>query len=209
MHRSNSLARKGTKGAKALLAAGILALAMAGYSGCAVPVGESTTASTADSVAPSTQAAEYYYEAVFLANDEAQALFTSVRGEKAPFENVTKDFHVTTEFMPEQAHPEWYGEKVTVHITAYAVQDVKMDDGNTTANEGFKAEVSSENKDLEAYLSTLDKNFHITGAYKDGAKYTELVDFSKGEAMDATLTGTFGRGSSDGTIDLGAGSIQN
>ena len=209
MHRSNAPARKGAKGAKALFAASILALATAGYSGCAIPVGESTAASTAGASASSTQAADYYYEAVFLANDEAQALFTSVRGEKAPFENVTKDFHVTTEFMPEQAHPEWYGEKVTVHITSYAVQDVTMDDGNITANEGLKAEVSSENKDLEAYLSALDKNFHITGAYKDGAKYTELVDFSKGEPIDATLTGTFGRGSSNGTIDLGAGDIQN
>lgn len=204
MHRSNTPARKGTRGAKVLLAASILALTAAGHSGCAA-VGESTTISTASAAASSTQAAEYYYEAVFLANDEVQALFASVRGEDAPFANVTKDFHVTTEFMPEQSHAEWYGEKVTVHITAYAVQNVRMDDGGTTANEGFRAEVSSDNADLEAYLESLDKNFHITGAYKDGAKYTEYVDFSEGEEMDATLTGTFGCGRSDGTIDLGAG----
>ncbi len=205
MRRSNALACKGISGVKALLAVSILALAVTGLSGCGSSSEEPAATSTSgtQATASSTQAVDYYYEAVFLDNDEVQDLFTSVRGEEAPFENVTKDFHVTTAFMPEQTHPEWYGEAVTVHITAYAVQDVKTDDGDTTANEGFKAEVSCENKDLEAYLSSLDKNFHITGAYKDGAKYTEYVDFSQGEAMDVTLVGTFGCGHSDGTIDLG------
>ena len=70
MHRSNAPACKGAKGAKALFAASILALATAGYSGSAA-VGGSKTASTAGASASSTQAADYYYEAVFLANDEA------------------------------------------------------------------------------------------------------------------------------------------
>lgn len=141
------------------------------------------------------------YEAIFLDNDEITDLFTSVRGETAPFENVTSDYHVTTEFMPSEAHSEWYGEKVKVHITSYAVQDVTMDDGQTTANEGFKAEVTSEeNEDLNEYLKSLDKNYHITGSYKDGAKYTEYLDFSDGEPLDIYVTGTFGGYYSDGNI---------
>lgn len=72
-----------------------------------------------------------------------------------------------------------------------------------TSNEGFKAEVSSENEKLNEYLQSLDKNYHITGAYQDSAQYTEYIDFSRGEAMDVSLAGTFGGYRSDGTIDLG------
>ncbi len=143
------------------------------------------------------------YEAVFLDNGEILDLFESVRGEVPPFDNVTKDYHVTTEFMPEEAHTAWYGEQVSVHVTAYAVQDIKMDDGQMTSNEGFKVDVASGNKELATYLDALDKNYHITGAYKDGAKYTEYIDFSNGEPMDIYVSGTFGGFYSDGTIDLG------
>ena len=156
------------------------------------------------SSAPTEGSAESYavYEAVFLNNDEVAELFASVRGEP-PFDNVTKDYHVTTEFMPTEQHPEWYGEQVSVHITAYAVQDIKADDGQTTANEGFKAELGSENPELAAYLSSLNNNYHITGAYRDAAKYTGYIDFSAGEPMDTYLTGTFGGYYSDGAIDVG------
>ena len=78
-----------------------------------------------------------------------------------------------------------------------------MDDGQITSNEGFKVEVTSENKELAAYLDSLNKNYHITGAYKDGAKYTEYIDFSAGDPMDVYITGTFGGFYSDSTIDLG------
>ncbi len=157
----------------------------------------------ANKSAENSQATDVIYEAVFLDNDEITGLFTSVRGETPPFDNVTKDYHVTTEFMPEEAHSDWYGEQVSVHITAYAVQDIKMDDGQMTSNEGFKVELTSENKELSAYLDALNKNYHITGAYKDGAKYTEYIDFSEGESMDIYITGTFGGFYSDSTINLG------
>ena len=182
----------------------ILALLMAVLclmAGCAT----NETTDTTDTAATSTEQAErsVIYEAIFLDNDEITNLFVSMRGETAPFDNVTKDFHVTTEYMPAESHSEWYGEKITVHITAYAVQDITADDGQTTSNEGFKAEVTSENAELNAYLESLNKNFHITGAYKDAAKYTEYVDFSQGEAVDFTVTGTFGGYYSDGVIELG------
>lgn len=152
-----------------------------------------------------SSSSDVVYEAIFLDNDEIGGLFAEMRGETPPFEQVTKDFHVTTEFKPETLHPEWYGESVVVHITSYAVQEIAMEDGTMTANEGFKAEVTSSNESLNSYLASLSKNYHITGAYKDGAKYTEYVDFSQGEPMDVTVTGTFGGGLTDGTIDLGEG----
>ncbi len=153
--------------------------------------------------AESSQTSDVIYEGAFLDNDEITDLFASVRGETPPFDNVTKDYHVTTAYMPEELHTDWYGEPVSIHITAYAVQEVAMEDGRMTSNEGFKAEVSSENEELNEYLQSLDKNYHITGAYQDGAQYTEYIDFSEGEAMDVSLTGTFGGYRSDGTIDLG------
>ena len=114
------------------------------------------------------------YETVFLDNDEITDLFTSVRGEIPPFDNVAKDYYVTTEFMLESAHPNWYGEQVSIHITAYAVQDIKMDDGQMASNDDSKAELTSKNEELAAYLDALNKNHHITGAYKDGVKYAEI-----------------------------------
>ena len=201
----------GANGLKMTLALALAALALSfGLAGCSGGSANSDSSSggagdsSAEQNADADQnAATVVYEAIFLDNDEISNLFTEVRGETAPFDKVTKDFHVTTAFMPETAHSQWYGAKVTVHITAYAVQDVKADDGSTTSNEGFKAEVTSDNKELNEYLESLGKNYHITGAYKDGAKYTEYVDFSQGDPMDVTVTGTFGGSMSDGVIDLG------
>ena len=164
-------------------------------SGCGVDHAENTTGDS--------QTSDVIYEGAFLDNDEIADLFASVRGEEAPFANVTKDYHVTTEYMPEQTHRDWYGETINVHITAYAVQEVAMDDGQMTSNEGFKVDVTSENEELNEYLQSLGKNYHITGAYQDGAKYTEYIDFSKGEAVDVSVEGTFGGYCSDGMLDLG------
>ena len=199
----------GANGLKMTLALALAALALSfGLAGCSGGSANSDSSSggaggSSAEQSEQAEAATVVYEAIFLDNDEISNLFTEVRGETAPFDKVTKDFHVTTAFMPETAHSQWYGAKVTVHITAYAVQDVKADDGSTTSNEGFKAEVTSDNKELNEYLESLGKNYHITGAYKDGAKYTEYVDFSQGEPMDVTVTGTFGGSMSDGVIDLG------
>lgn len=128
----------------------------------------------ANASAESSPVKDVIYETVFLDNDEITDLFTSVRGEIPPFDNVAKDYYVTTEFMLESAHPNWYGEQVSIHITAYAVQDIKMDDGQMASNDDSKAELTSKNEELAAYLDALNKNHHITGAYKDGVKYAEI-----------------------------------
>lgn len=83
------------------------------------------------------------------------------------------------------------------------MQDVKTDDGQTTANEGFKLEMASENTELAAYLDAVDKNYHITGAYQDAAKYTEYIDFSAGAPLDVYVIATFGGYFSDSAIDFG------
>lgn len=175
-----------------------------GLSACGNNNDSSGDSGAAASSETQAEEATCVYEGIFLDNDEIQELFTEVRGKKAPYKNVTQDFHVTSQFMPEEAHTQWYGQQVTVHITAYAKQKVKMDDGKMTANEGFKVELDSDNQELNDYLASLDNNYHITGAYKDGAKYTGQVDFSKGEKVDYTVTGTFGGYYSDNAIKLSA-----
>lgn len=159
---------------------------------------EPTTTSESDALETSipsqtetSEEAYVVYEGIFLDNDEMLKLFEETRGE-APLDNVTKEFHLTTEFMPESDHKQWYGEKVNVHIISYKIQDVEMDEVGMTTNEGFKAEVTAENEELNTYLASLDKNYHITGAYKDAPKYTNYIDFSDGEAMDIYVSGTFG-----------------
>ena len=133
----------------------------------------------------------YWYEAIFLNNDEILSLFNSIRN-IMPYSFITENFHVTTEFMPSNLHEQWYGEKVSVRITSYKSQTVTADNGMTTANEGFKVVLSAENKALLSYLNLLNKNFHITGSYQDAAKYTEQIDFSDGIKMNIEIIGIYG-----------------
>lgn len=143
------------------------------------------------------------YEAFFLDNDEVTELFTKVRGMEAPYEKLTKDFHVTTAYMPEQDMSELYGTEVTVHIYAYKDGEVLADDGSMTSNEGFFCTVTSDNEEMQSFIDNTQKNWHITGSYKDGAKYTEYIDPSDATEVDISIKGRFGAGMSDGSIKLG------
>lgn len=143
----------------------------------------------------------YRYEAIFLNNDEILSLFNSIR-KTMPYTFITTNFHVTTEFMPSKLHEQWYGEKVSVRITAYKSQKVIADNGMITANEGFKVVLSSKNKSLSSHLSSLNKNFHITGSFKDAAKYTEQIDFSDGKKMNIEIVGIYGYCDSNKIIHL-------
>lgn len=143
------------------------------------------------------------YEAFFLDNEAVNGIFDGIR-EVPPFEKVTKDFHITTKFMPSEQCIKFYGEKVKIHITAYKIGDVTDDNGSITTNEGLKANIITDNEELREYLDSLNKNFHITGAYKDAAKYTEYVDFSDGIPLDLYVEGTFGCYYSDGTFGFEA-----
>lgn len=165
---------------------------------------ETTMPEVTETTTPSKTTDSIYvvYEAIFLDNDEVANIFKSIRGDETPFDKVTTDYHVTSAFMPESDHKKWYGSKVNVHISKYKIQEVKMDDGNMTSNEGLKVELTSENTELNEYLISLNKNFHITGSYKDAAKYTDSIDFSDGEDLDINIEGIFGGFYSDGNIYL-------
>lgn len=151
-------------------------------------------------VEPAEEESSLIYEAFFLDNDEVMELFTKVRGEEAPYENITKDFHVTTAFMPEQDMHELYGTEVTIHIYGYKNGEVVADDGSTTANEGFFCKVTSDNEEMQSFIDNTEKNWHITGSYKDAAKYTEYIDPSDAAEVDFTVKGRFGAGMSNGDI---------
>lgn len=131
------------------------------------------------------------YEAIFLNNEEINNIFLSIRG-KTPLANFPENYHVTTEFMPINTHEIWYGEKVDVHIIAYALQEVDIEDGNKTTNEGLKVELFSNNKEFNNYLNSRDLNYHITGSYKELSRYTNNIDFFKGKKLDIHVTGIYG-----------------
>lgn len=131
------------------------------------------------------------YEGIFLHSEIVKSLFISQRGENK-LRHETSDFHVTTEFMPKLVHPDWYGSEVDVILTSYARQTVRMDNGELTVNEGFGVSVSSSNGELNDFLKSLKKNFHITGGFDHAPKYTEDVDFSLGDKIEVIhLKGTF------------------
>ena len=196
-----------------LVATAAIVAGMAGCSGTAAQQSEggnqaSTEASqTTQSQESQTQAQENtetkaVYEAVSLDNAQISDLFAQARGSNAALAKVPSDYHITTAFQPETAHPEWYGQTVNVHVTTYAMQEVKMEDGTLTENEGFKVELTSENEQLNSYLASLNKNFHITGSSKDAPRWTENIDFSQGQPFEANATGTFGAYMTDQTVKL-------
>lgn len=138
------------------------------------------------------------YEAFFLDNDEILSRFAEVRGETAPYERVTKDFHVTTSYMPETDCRSLYGREVTIRVTLYQCGVVLDDNGQPTSNEGFFGSVSSEDAELMAMIDSIDKNWHITGSYQGAAKYTEYLDLTDAKEVDFTVKGVFGAFLGDG-----------
>ena len=135
----------------------------------------------------------YYYESILLDKDEVTKVFKEMNPDFPSFDVCPPEFHVTTEFMPSEKHNELYGTKVNVHIIGYTSGTVHDDaDDVTSQNEGFIVELSADNEDMQKYLDSLDKTWHVTGSYTAGGKYTENLDWSKAKAMDVTLTGTFG-----------------
>ena len=178
-----------------------ISLSLFGCSSNADKAKETTSPVTID-VSQSEDSIYVVYEAIFLDNDEILNIFKAIRGKESPFEKQTTDFHITTAFLPESALDKWYGTKVNVHISKYSIQEVEAEDIGLTSNEGLKVELSSDNKEFNEYLSSLNKNFHITGSYKDAAKYTGLLDFTKGDNLDIDVIGTFGGYYSDGNIYL-------
>ena len=215
MERKNLLQFDSIKtAALPLVATAAIVAGMAGCSGTAAQQSEGgNQASTEASQTPQTsqesqtQAQEAtetkaVYEAVFLDNAQISDLFAQARGSNAALAKVPSDYHITTAFQPETAHPEWYGQTVNVHVTTYAMQEVKMEDGTLTENEGFKVELTSDNEQLNSYLASLNKNFHITGSSKDAPRWTENIDFSQGQTFEANATGTFGAYMTDQTVKL-------
>ena len=140
----------------------------------------------------------YYYESILLDKAEVVKAFRQANRDFPKYRVSPPEFHVTTEFMPAEKHNSLYGTKVTVHIVGYtygAVYDAE--DDVTSKNEGFRVEVSSDDKDMQKLLDGYDKTWHITGSYTEGGKYTEQLDWSKAKPVDITLEGTFGGADSD------------
>ncbi len=143
----------------------------------------------------------YVYEAVFLNRSEILAIFNQMRSEM-PFEKISNEFFISTEFMPDNIHSNLYGKKVKIHITKYKIGTTLNDSGYPTHNEGFKVHLESKDEELQTLLDSYNKNYHITGSYQDGEKYSESIDFSDGKPVDIYVNGVFGLGTSDNTLFL-------
>ena len=145
----------------------------------------------------------YYYEGIFLPADEVIGIFGQVSDGYPRYDVVPDQFHVTTEYLPETTHEELYGTEVSVHITGYKYGTaIDPEDGSASQNEGFRVEVLSDDPEMQAFLDGIDRNWHITGSYTTAARYTKYMDFSDAVPVDLTITGTFGRGDSDGVLML-------
>ena len=140
------------------------------------------------------------YEAVFMKNEEVLEVFRTLRGETPPYEHIPKEYHVTTIFMPERDHRQFYGSDVAVHGYCYKAGEVMDTDGNPTGNEGILVYMYSSNPGLQDYFENdVEHIYHITGSFAKEAKYTLDLDYSDGTPVNFTITGKFGAMLSNGT----------
>ena len=96
-----------------------------------------------------------------------------------------------------------YGKEVTVRTIFYKAGKVPLYDGSYMENEGFLVELITDDPKLEQVFQTVqNQTFHISGSYQDKQKYTNEMDFSDGEPVSYTFTGTFGSFMADGKILL-------
>ena len=185
----------------AILVALMMLLALAGCN-AKKPAADATTTTATSEKGHQSDAEKargyYYYEAIFLDKDEVLKAFKQAAPDYPKNALTPPEFHVTTAFKPEEKHTSLYGTKVTVHITGYTSGTVRRDDGaGESSNEGFLAELSTDNEEMQALIDSYDKVMHITGSYSAEGYYTEFLDWSKMTPMDITLTGTFGGADSD------------
>ena len=132
----------------------------------------------------------FWYEGVFLDEEEVEHAFIEASGDFPKYENLPFHFHVTTSFMPEVRHEELYG----------SVQNEK---GNTASdNEGLLVELSSTDKEMQALIDGTDKVFHITGSYTVAGQYTAQLDYAHGTPIDVTIEGVFGLCVDDKSLTL-------
>ena len=145
----------------------------------------------------------FWYEGVFLDEEEVEHAFIEASGDFPKYENLPFHFHVTTSFMPETRHEELYGTPVTVHITRYAYGPVQNEKGNTASdNEGLLVELSSTDERMQALINSTDAIFHITGSYSVAGQYTAQLDYADGTPIDMTIEGVFGLCIEDKSLTL-------
>ena len=144
------------------------------------------------------------YEAVFLDSVEVAEVFKSIRGEEAPYPMITKDFHVTTAFLPETDSRALYGKEVEVRVIGYKAGAITLEGGSVTHNEGLKVLLKTTDAAMNLYLNEHPANYHITGSYEAQPKYTGYLDFSDCESAEYLLTGTFGAYLNGDTITFNA-----
>ena len=131
------------------------------------------------------------YEGVFMDNDEVKAMLEGIRGEQ-PYPEMTRNYHITTVFAPEEPATDLYGKEVEVRVIGSKACEVADEEGILSSNEGLKVVLHSDDPAMAGYLAGIDKNFHMTGSYTVAARNTEYIDFSDMEPVDYTIKGTFG-----------------
>lgn len=124
------------------------------------------------------------YEGVFFNNNDINLRLSQI--DRVILLNKPKNFHTTSTFKPSEDHSKWYGEKVSCYIDTYK-------SCSEAGAEGFHiAKLVAENKELQAHLDSISKNWHITLSFNRKAVDTNNVDFSKGGShLKFKITGVF------------------
>lgn len=135
------------------------------------------------------------YEGFFIKNNEKlNSIIKELRNthKTKALKNTPTDFHVTTEFLPKNLHKELYGVTVKIKIRKYKLCKTLKTKKGVTANEGVSVEIITQDKNIKKLLSSINKNWHITASFDDGAKYTNDIDFTDGYECEYEVEAVFG-----------------
>lgn len=131
------------------------------------------------------------YEGFFCCDSEkVKSAFNQMN--PARLVKLPKNYHVTTEYKPENLHENLYGQKVKVRVLKYKKDEKLIYNEKETANEGFQVQIITHNLELHHILKTINKNWHITGSFNDCAVATEMIDFSDGVRCNFEFEAIFG-----------------
>jgi len=120
-----------------------------------------------------------------------------ISGLEGSLDKLVKNQHITTDFRPENPHPELYGEKAFFIVTGY---------GNDGENEGLSVELYGETKEhLKEQLRELYEKIpvpHITLSVSEEGKpvNTSRLVFSGEKFKGRVLSATFGAFNGQGVI---------
>lgn len=123
------------------------------------------------------------WEALFI--EDSKKINTIIKNldlNSEELENKVINYHITTEFNPKIKHYDFYGVSAIITIKGYVI-DYDIENpyhSDKTSAKGFVvSDIQTTNKELQDYINSIDKKFHVTTSYSCAAVDMNYADYNK------------------------------